>query len=248
MATAELDLRLGNEVVDQMALVRLDPKFFRFSVHWDPRAARTAEDWQKELGAAVVVNGPYFGHDNHPLTPLRAAGRRLGPETYQSDHGALVANERQVKILDLRGRDVDQAISPFPQAMVSYPLLIDSAGNNRAVETRHWLASRNFVAIDAQGFVIIGTTRTGFFTIYRLAEFLKSSPLQLRAALNLDGGPLVSQVVRSGDFSRSFHGTAEISDSADVLRPFWHAYCGIHWTLPIVFAATPNGRTDFNQP
>lgn len=240
LETAELELRVNEVVVDRMVLVRVDPHRFRFSVHWDTTASRTAEDWQRELGAAVVVNGSYFGGNNHvPLTPLRLSGTAAGPSAYQSAHGAFVVNGDHVDILDLKNKDVFQNIEPYPEAMVSYPLLIGASGENRAIESKVWLASRNFAGLDHDGRVVLGTTETGFFTLHRLGEFLKSSSLDLRFALNLDGGPLVSQVVRAGEFKRNFHGTAEMSDGNDVLRAFWHAHLEAHWTLPIVLVAVP---------
>lgn len=240
LETAELELRVKDVVVDRMVLVRIDPLRYHLSVHWDTTASRTAEDWQRELGAAVVVNGSYFGGDDHaPLTPLRLTGKPAGPTSYQSTHGAFVADGSRVDILDLKDRDVFQAIGAFPEAMVSYPLLMDGKGENRAVVSKDWLASRNFVGIDGEGRVVLGTTETGFFTLHRLGDFLKASPLGLRTALNFDGGPLVSQVVRAGDFKRDFHGTAEISDGSDVLRSFWHAHFEAHWTLPVVLVAVP---------
>ena len=61
--------------------------------------------------------------------------------------------------------------------MVSYPLLLDEAGEVRAPATREWLASRTFIALDGEGRVVVGTTRSGFFTLRRLGEYLKASPL-----------------------------------------------------------------------
>lgn len=242
LETAELELRVKDEVVDRVVLVRLDPQLYRFSVHWDTTATRKAEDWQRELRAAVVVNGSYFGGPDHaPLTPLRLSGKPAGPTSYQSTHGAFVADAGGVEILDLKNKDVFQTINAYPEAMVSYPLLIDANGENRAVESKVWLASRNFVGLDHDGRVILGTTETGFFTLRRLGDFLKQSPLNLRTALNFDGGPLVSQVVRAGDFKRSFHGTAEMTDGGDVLRAFWHAHFEASWTLPVVLVAVPVG-------
>jgi hypothetical protein len=226
----------GGEVVDHMVLVRLDQRLYRFTVHWDPTATRTAEDWQRELGAAVVVNGSYFGQDHAPLTPLRLSGRSAGPQSYQSSHGAFVTDGNHVDILDLRDHDVWQAIGGYPDAMVSYPMLIDAKGGNRAVESKGWLAARNFIAIDESGRVVLGTTETGFFTLHRLGDFLKAT-LDLRVALNFDGGPLVSQVVRAGDFARSFHGKDEISDCWDVLRVFCQDHFETPWTLPVVLVA-----------
>jgi len=247
LETADLEIRVGNAVVDHMALTRLDPHQFRFSVHWDPTGRRQAEDWQRELGAAVVVSGSYFGKDFAPLTPLRLAGQPLGPPVYQSSHGSFVSDGERVDILDLQDKDVFKTINAFPEAMVSYPLLIDGNGNNRAVESKDWLASRNFIGLDDAGRVVLGTTETGFFTLHRLGEFLKSTPLGLRLALNLDGGPLVSQVVHAGSFTRNFHGQAEMTDGQDVLRAFCQANLPAHWPLPVVLVATPtvpSGRVD----
>ncbi len=186
LETADLVFQVGGKVVDRMALVRLDPLFYQFSVHYDPTGTRTAEDWQREFGAAVVVNGSYFDHDFVPLTPLRTSGHPAGPTAYDSTHGAFVANGHDVNILDLRDRDVLKAIGQFPEAMVSYPFLLDPNGTNRAIESKTWLASRNFVALDGDGRVVMGTTETGFFTLHRLGKFLKDEPLDLRVALNLD--------------------------------------------------------------
>ncbi|MGB8354935.1 MAG: phosphodiester glycosidase family protein [Chthoniobacteraceae bacterium] len=237
--TADLELRVGNTIVDHMVLARLDPRNYHFSVHWDPTATRTAEEWQRELGAAVVVNGSYFGQDHVPLTPLRCSDQPAGPANYQSAHGAFVTDGTRVDIIDLQNRDALKAIAPYPDAMISYPLLIDAAGANRAAESKVWLASRNFVALDEAGRIILGTTETGFFTLHRLGDFLKASPLGLRIALNLDGGPLVSQVIHASNFTRNFHGKAEISDGSDVLRVFWQAHVSTPWGLPVVLAAQP---------
>ena len=240
LETAETVLRVNEVVVDRMVLVRLDQKQYKFSAHWNTTATRTAEDWQRELGAAVVVSGTYFGGKDHaPLTPLRLSGSPAGPSTYESNHGAFVAKDSQVEILDLKNRDVFQAIGVYPEALVSYPMLLDTKGENRAIESKVWLASRNFAALDENGRVVLGTTETGFFTLHRLGEFLKTSTLGLRVVLNFDGGPLVSQVVSAGGFKRNFHGTAEMTDGGDVLRAFWHSHFEYPWTLPVVLVAVP---------
>jgi len=60
--------------------------------------------------------------------------------------------------------------------------------------------------------------------------------------LNLDGGPLVSQIVHAGDLHANFHGTAEMSDGSDVLRAFWHA----HFEATLDAAHCPGGHTRFS--
>ena len=238
LETADIELTVDGRWVDHLALCRLDPKLYRFTVHWDGTRSRRVEDWQRALGAAVVINGSYFLPDGAPQTPLRSDGRALGPARYTSIHGVFVAGD-DVAILDLKGKNVFDAIAPFPQAMVSYPLLVDAAGEVRAPPSRDWLASRTFVALDGAGRVIVGTTRSGFFTLRRLGEYLKTSPLDIRVALNFDGGPVASQIVKTGTFERVLIGNAEITDGGDVARAFYQAHRTSRWTLPIVLAATP---------
>ncbi len=201
LETADLAVELASAAVDSIALVRIDPTRFRLSIHWDGAAPRTAEDWQRELNAAVVVNGSYFEPDGTPATPLQIDHRLLGPDDYVSSHGALVIADA-AGIVDLRGRDVAAALAPYRDAMVSYPLLVAPDGTTRAAGHDDWLANRTFIAIDRDDRVVIGTTRTGFCSLRRLGELLLRSPLRLRIALNLDGGPVASQVVVAGGWQR----------------------------------------------
>jgi hypothetical protein len=121
-------------------------------------------------------------------------------------------------IIDLRGRDVASAIAPYRDAMVSYPLLVDGNGATRAAGHDDWFANRTFVGLDAQARIVIGTTHDGFFALRRLGETLQRSPLALRVALNLDGGPIASQIVSAGGWLRVVHGNAEITGGGDLLR------------------------------
>ncbi len=241
LETADAEVMLAGHAVDVIALVRIDPARYELAVHWAGDQPQTAEAWQTMLGADVVINGSYFEPDRTPTTPLRSAGRALGPARYASSHGALVSGPG-VAILDLAGRDVAAALAPYHDAMVSYPLLIAADGSTRAGGHDDWLANRSFVAIDGGGRLVLGTTHTGSFSLRRLAETLQRSPLDLRLALNLDGGPLASQIVRAGDWQRVVHGNAEITGTGDVLRLAYqadHARRRPAVELPIVLAAIP---------
>jgi hypothetical protein len=242
LETAELPVFLHGVAVDSVALVRLDPAHYALSVHWDGSNPRTAEVWQRDLGAAVVVNGSYFEPDFEPATPIRVDGEAFGPPRYRSSHGALVIDDTAAAIVDLRGREVDLALAPARDAMVSYPLLVDGAGQTRAAGHDDWFANRVFIGLDAEDHLVLGTTRTGFFSLPRLGAWLVGSPLGLRIALNLDGGPLASQVVAVPGWRRVVHGNAEISDAGDVLRLAYQrvqAARGNVERLPIVLAAHP---------
>ena len=236
--TAELDADLDGLRVDRLHLVRVDPRRYRFTVRNDPGAPATVEEWQERLGALAVVNGSFYLQDNTPETPLRSEGKRLGPTGYASRHGAFVAGAGAA-ILDLAGRPLDPAIAAFPNAMVSYPLLVDTDGVVRAQGNPTWLANRTFVAIDHQGRVILGTTETGFFALRRFGRFLKAAPLGIKVALNLDGGPVACQVVAAGGFRKSIYGQWEANDSSGQVRVFWGYGPKQRWPLPVVLAVLP---------
>jgi hypothetical protein len=236
LETADIPVFAEGTPVDRCALVRIDPAHYRFTVHWDGTRSRKLEDWQRMLGAAVVINGSYFQRDGTPATPLRSGGVAIGPRAYVSRHGAFVAGERP-RLLDLAGSDVNAALRPYPEAMVSYPLLVDAHGAVRARGNREWLASRSFVAADRAGRVILGSTRTGFFSLERLAQFVRERLPGIEMALNLDGGPLAGHVVETNGYHRLVNGEAETSSGGDLLRLFWQRCCGSRWRLPIVLAA-----------
>jgi hypothetical protein len=217
LETADVAVELAGQPVDSLALVRLDPARYELSVHWAGDQPLAIEDWQRTLAADVVINGSYFERDGSPSTPLRSAGQTRGPAGYESSHGAIVIGPG-FDIIDLAGRDVASTIAPYRDAMVSYPLLVTPAGDSRAAGHDDWFANRTFVGIDAQERIVIGTTRNGFFALRRLGQTLQHAPLGLRVALNLDGGPIASQIVSAGSWQRTVHGNAEITEAGDVLR------------------------------
>ncbi len=242
LETSELSIELGGERVDTIALVRLDPARYQLSVHWEPTASRPVEAWQRALGAHVVINGSYYEPDHRPSTPVRIAGETIGPARYTSTHGALVVDGSAIDIVDLRDRDVATELARHHEAMVSYPLLVDPSGRSRAAGNDDWFANRVFIALDAEDRILIGTTRTGFCSLRRLGDILVHSQLGLRVALNLDGGPIASQIVHVPDYERVVLGNAEITGGRDVLRLAYQAIRhagGQQIPLPLVVAARP---------
>jgi hypothetical protein len=119
-------------------------------------------------------------------------------------------------------------------------VLVAADGGTRAAGHDDWFANRTFVGLDAQSRIVIATTRGGFFTLRRLGETLRQSPLALRVALNLDGGPIASQMVSAGGWQREIQGNTEITGAGDVLRlAYQSAQARRHKIvkLPIVLAA-----------
>jgi hypothetical protein len=142
-------------------------------------------------------------------------------------------------VCDLTQAKWQDAFAGAHNAMVSYPLLLGEDGLTHVIVKSRWLANRTFVAHDREGRILIGTTREAFFSLDRLAGFLKDAPLDLTLALNLDGGPIACQSVRLQGFQRKFYAQweAQVRDDAQegaevsLLRwPFAQAT----WAMPVV--------------
>ena len=86
------------------------------------------------------------------------------------------------------------------------------------------------------GRIVLGTTADAFFSLGRLAEFLRRAPLYLASVLNLDGGPVACQGIALGDYRRDFCGDWEFAmrdGDMQLLQPILGTR---RWGLPIVLA------------
>jgi hypothetical protein len=223
--------------VDRLYLSRVDPAKYRFIVRNDPSNSRTLDDWMQRLHAVAVINGSYFGGDYRPATPVVIDGAPQGPSEYDAKQGAFIMTAGEAHIQDLARQDWRDALHGADEAMVSYPMLIDADGQSRVSPSR-WLASRSFVAQDRNGMIILGSTPRGFFSLDRLAAFLKTTPLDLRLVLNLDGGPVACQGVHVRAYRRMVYGELEMRVQPGVVQTL-PTSSAFHATMPMILAVVP---------
>src|SRR5262252_4916932 len=236
---AELAVLADGSEVDRILLARIDPAHFRFVVRSAPAGNRDLDAWMRELGAALVINGSYFSRDGTPDTPVVSAGARLGPRHYIANHGAFVASPRSVGVRDFANLDWHIALRGAEDAMISFPLLVTRDGSSRVKADPRSLANRSFVAEDHEGRIILGTTVEAFFSLERLAAFLRAVPLDLAVALNLDGGPVACQGIALNGYRRNACGRGELSARDGQLRLLTPVFGTVRWSLPIVLAVLP---------
>lgn len=246
--TAELDVIAQGKVVDRILLNRINPAYYEFSAFNAPAGNRTLTDWEDALPQArLIVNGSYFDHYGNPSTPFISQGKFIGVSPYNAKAGAVVSKDGKFSVIDLsHGSQWQQAFNGAQHAMVSYPLLIGEDGENHVRNPSRWLANRTFVAEDHAGNILIGTTEDAFFSIYRLAEFLRSAPLNskldIKVALNLDGGPVACQSVRVGNFHRHFIAKWELQadqNGENIKLLSWPFGDYGSWAMAVVLAVTP---------
>jgi hypothetical protein len=235
----ELPALVKGAEVDRIFLARIEPARYRFVVRNASAGDMELQDWMRRLGALLVVNGSYFSQYGAPGTPFLSDGAPLGPRSYEATHGAFVASAAFVGIRDLSEIGWQDAFRSADNAMVSYPMLIGADGKSRSRSDPRWLANRSFVAQDKDGRIIIGTTKDAFFTLDRLAEFLRVSPLDLKLALNLDGGPVTCQGITLPQYRRDFCGEWELAVHDGQLKLLTPMFGQRRWGLPVVLAVLP---------
>jgi len=235
----ELPVVAAGVEVDTILLARIDPRYFRFIVRNAPTGNKELGDWMTELKAALVINGSYFTLQGTPETPIVSAGVRSGPEHYAAKHGAFVATDNAATIRDLINEDWRAALHGADDAMVSYPLLVAEDGSNRVTANPYWLANRSFVGEDKAGMIVVGTTKQAYFSLDRFSTFLRNAPLGLKAALNLDGGPVACQGIALNGYRRDFCGHWELTAQDGRLTLLRPAFREGRWAMPIVLAVLP---------
>ncbi|MEV0402552.1 phosphodiester glycosidase family protein [Actinoallomurus sp. NPDC050550] len=244
LEVAELPVRVGGRPVDALLLSRVDPARYRFRVLNRAAGDRDVGGWMAATGASLVVNGSYYAHDGPPDTPVVSDGRRLGPASYQATHGAFVVGgpggPDGARLVDLAGLDWRQVTDGASQAMVSYPMLLGADGHGRTGGAdERWLANRSFLGQDGAGRIIVGTTRDAYFSLPTLAAFLPHAGLDLRLALNLDGGPVACQKVSAGGYRRDFCGRYELAVHGGRLQLLRSLVDFRRWALPMALVAVP---------
>jgi hypothetical protein len=236
--TTELPVLADGNEVDRLLLVRIDPAKYRFEVRNAPAGDHDLFSWMKQLHAIVVTNGSYFAKNGTPATPLLSDRTQLGPATYHATHGAFVVSDHFTGVYDLQQRDWRDLFRQARFGMVSYPLLV-GPGPSRVQADHRWLANRTFIASDSSGRILLGTTKEAFFSLDRLATFLKAAPLDLTLALNLDGGSVACQAVSVADFTRDFCGDWETKFEQGRIQLLQRWIGRRRPGLPVVVAVVP---------
>jgi len=179
-----LELRILNVVDEQrlwqesVTVLRLDPAYFRFDVHYRPGKPLQLEAWQMETGALLVVNGGFYTEE-YFATGLVISGTAPFGSSYAGFGGMFAVTAAQ---------PYDPA-EPLQAALQSFPLLVRPGGELGFPDEDGQQARRTIVAQDRAGRIHFLIANRGAFTLHGLSSYLVASDLELDVALNLDGGP-----------------------------------------------------------
>jgi uncharacterized protein YigE (DUF2233 family) len=200
----QVEVLKGGTVVEELAVVKIDPATNAFRVFHGAPQAITA--WQEELHAPIVFNGSYYRRDGRPCGLVIADGKAIGPTGNRQMRGMFVAEPKgmspdlpRATILDLLNTAVDPKKLPWTQGVQSFPLLLDYKGKIRVRDSEK-KSHRTVIATDRNGNILVFNTSNRFFTLYAMAEFLKTSSFDIDSALNLDGGTEAQLYINTKDF------------------------------------------------
>ena len=160
-----------------------------------------------------------------------------GPHDYQGGGGILTVSSQETILRALPKDDSSEAFAGSDDGIVSYPLLVGRASGAKPITPSRWLANRSFIGQDVQGRIILGTTKDAFFSLARLGAFLEAAPLNLKIAMNLDGGPVACQSISVADFKRDVCGKYELREKDGSLQ-LWTVFYG-QSVLPVALAVIP---------
>ncbi|MBM4286819.1 MAG: phosphodiester glycosidase family protein [Deltaproteobacteria bacterium] len=205
LSFTRLEVLDRREIVESLAVVRIDPDFNSFRVYHG--APRRISDWWQVTNAPVIFNGSYFTRAWQPCGLVIIDDKTYGPLHNAAMRGMFVAEPRGVSpdlpratILDLTARPINVKNLPWTQGLMSFPLLLDSRGRIRVKQTE-LMAQRTIICTDRQGNILVIHSAGDFFSLYELAGFLKNSSLDIDLALNLDGGSKAQLLINTPDFS-----------------------------------------------
>ena len=204
LAFTQVEVLKDGEVVEDLAVVKIDPASNAFRVfHGEPQAISA---WQEQLQAPVVFNGSYYKRDGNPCGLVIADGKPIGPTGNRQMRGMFVAEPKgmspdlpRATILDLLTTAVDPKKLPWTQGVQSFPLLLDYKGKIRVRDSEK-KSHRTVIATDRNGNILVFNTANRFFTLFEMAEFLKTSKFDIDSALNLDGGTEAQLVINTKEF------------------------------------------------
>ncbi len=177
----------SNGFDELLIAARVDWRRATLRVLYDPQTPRAVRDWQRATGAALVINGGFFDEANRATGLLIADGRAFG-RSYRGFGGMFALRDGKPSVQWLRTHPYrfDPAIQ---QAVQSFPMLVVDGRRVTGIGDDGQRHRRSFVALDRDGYVLLGVTQMLQWTLTDLADFLAASPeLRVAHALNLDGG------------------------------------------------------------
>ncbi len=192
---------LTSGVPAQVTTVRMAQAAGRLRVGYAPGSRALISEWAAAHPTAVaVINGGYFDDAGRTTSLLVSDGVSAG-RSYVGFGGMLSMSSKGVVTLrSLRDHPYSSAEKPR-QAIQSFPMLVIDGAAPALPNDNGRYGRRSIVAVDAQSRLLFITVEGGW-TLPETGAWLVGSGLQIRQALNLDGGGSTGMAVQAGSYRR----------------------------------------------
>ena len=200
--------------IDTLAVLRADPERNKFDLYHDRNGRKTAEDWRRHVGADAVFNAGFYryvrgyGLSTEPAALSISEGSILGPRNNRSVKGAFVAEPMSGRRPYARLIDMDHEKGynqyNWNTAVNSWPMLVHANGTLGGSGSKS--DSRTAVCEDGHGRILAVTTEDNNLTLPGFARALRDSGLDVKKALNLDGGHAAQMYIERGGIRYATYG------------------------------------------
>jgi exopolysaccharide biosynthesis protein len=183
---------------DTVVITRLDLHKVHIKIGYNASQPLTMNEWMRQTGASVMINGGYFDTHNQPTGLLITDGQVVGT-SYKGFGGMLAVDKRgNVSLRPLSEQPYNPATDQFQQAIQSSPMLMIN-GKRTQFRANKVNQRRSIIATDTHGRLLLIVSPEPAFTLDELANLLVSSDLSIKDALNLDGGSSTGLYVNAGN-------------------------------------------------
>lgn len=177
----------AGDAEELLVVARLDPAQIKLQVRYTPEVPRHVRDWLNGEQVDVVINGGYYDENNLATALTIVEGISSG-SSYKG-FGGMFAMRNDVPTLQWLRAAPYQPDPLIEYALQGSPMLVNAGRMVQGISDNGAHSRRSFVAIDAQGRVLLGVCQYAQWTLTELARFLAASEeLAVVNALNLDGG------------------------------------------------------------
>jgi len=181
---------IGNSII---TVVRINPKYYDFTIRSEQTGYHTAEEWSKIEGFLAVINPGMYHFNSQNLGYMKHYDNIYNPKL-NKDNAILAMNPKDdsvplVQIIDREYQDwnvLKNKYHTFTQSI----RMVDLKGKNKwALRNSKW--SMSVVAMDKDDNVLFIHCRSPY-RVNTFINILLQAPLNIRNMMYLEGGPEAS--------------------------------------------------------
>jgi hypothetical protein len=170
--------------------------------------ARTAGDWCRERKLAVAINMGMFRDDKRSNAGHAHASGHVNNARWNPKYNSALAfgAAAPAVMLDLDAPGAKERLAPYPTVIQNLRLIRGPGRNVWSEQDKRW--SEAAVAVDRGGRVLFAFSRSPY-TMRAFNQRLLALPLDITAAMHVEGGPEASLSIHAGGVDLDLNGSYE---------------------------------------